>query len=143
MSLDDQLFNHMRNHLPDDLELPPPVFKELGVTLHAFDPDAKTMTVHVPNDTRWQNPTGMMQGGLIAAAIDNCIGPLSYAVAPPNATTQLSLSYVRPVTPDMPHIVVHGRIIAQTRRQLFMQATVTSPDGAVLVLATATSVVMG
>jgi len=35
-----------------------------------------------------------MQGGMIAAAVDNTIGPLSFLVAAPNVTRRLEMKYI-------------------------------------------------
>ncbi len=79
---------------------------------------------------------------MIAAAVDNTLGPLSYLVAPPSVTTQLSLSYLRPVGPDTAWIEVEGRLEERTRQHLFFSARVTGPEGRVLVLAQATCYVL-
>jgi acyl-coenzyme A thioesterase PaaI-like protein len=47
--------------------------------------EGESMTVRFPFDVRFTNPMGVMQGGMIAAAIDNALGPLSYLVAPRRA----------------------------------------------------------
>ena len=79
---------------------------------------------------------------MIAAAVDNTLGPLAYLVAPPSVTTQLSLSYLRPVPPSTTWIEVEGRLDERTRQHLFFSARVTDPHRRVLVLAQATHSVL-
>jgi acyl-coenzyme A thioesterase PaaI-like protein len=76
-----------------------------------------------------------MQGGFVAAAIDNTLGPLAYLVAPPSVTLQLSTQYLRPVAPDSGHIVVHGRVEAMTKSYLYLSARVLDPQDRVLAFA--------
>lgn len=140
--INDEIFARMRATLPDNLLLPPPIFTDMGGEFLAFDADAKTIRVRFPVYERYGNPLGMMQGGMIAAAIDSTVGPLSYLVAPPSVTTQMNLSYIRPVAPGMPHIEVTGRVTEQTRRYLFMEARAFSPDDRLLVLAHVTAQVI-
>ena len=96
------------------------------------------LVVRIPNDARWQNPMGLMQGGALGMAVDNVIGPLSYLVAPPSSTTQLALTYLAPVTPDLDAITVEGRFVHRAGRQLVFDAEVRGPDGTVLTVARAT-----
>ena len=53
---------------------------------------------------------------MIVAAIDNTLGPLSFLVALPSVTTQLNTSYIRPVTAQVVHIIITGRVLERTRR---------------------------
>jgi len=40
-----------------------------------------SLTARFPNKDRYMNPMGFMQGGIITAAIDNTVSPLSYMLA--------------------------------------------------------------
>lgn len=140
--LQDEVFAQMRHRLPDNLVLPPNIFVDMGGELLAFEADDRMMRVRFPFQERQQNPMGMMQGGVIAAAIDNTLGPLSYLVAMPSVTTQMNLSYIRPVTPDMPYIEVVGCVTDQTRRYVFMEGRAFDPDERLLVLAHITAMVV-
>lgn len=140
--LSEELYARMRDTLPGDLTLPPPIFTEMQAEFIAFDEAAKTIRVRFPVQARYGNPLRIMQGGMIAAAIDSTVGPLSYLVAPPSVTTQMNLSYIRPVAPELPYIEVAGRITEQTRRYLFMEGRAYSPDERLLVLAHVTAQVI-
>jgi acyl-coenzyme A thioesterase PaaI-like protein len=50
---------------------------------------------------KYRNPFGTMQGGMIATAVDNTIGPLRDVVAPPNVTRTLEMRYSHPVNSEM------------------------------------------
>jgi acyl-coenzyme A thioesterase PaaI-like protein len=75
------------------------------------------------------NPYGTMQGGMVAAAVDNTLGPLSVLIAPPNVTRHLEMTYSRPVTLVMGHIVVSARLLERKDRLLFFRAEVRDQEG--------------
>ena len=79
---------------------------------------------------------------MIVAAIDNTIGPLSYLVAPPSVTTQLNVSYIRPVTHADEYLTVTGMVDEQTRRYLFLKAEVTNSAHKLVALCHATFAVL-
>ncbi|MCS6835890.1 MAG: PaaI family thioesterase [Anaerolineae bacterium] len=120
------------------LKLPPPIFHELGAEVISFNAETATLVCRFPVQQRWQNPLGFMQGGMIAAVLDNTIGPLSFLVAPPSVTTHMSLTYLRPVTPQETHVVVTARLVERTRRLLVFGAQATDSAGRVLALCSAT-----
>ncbi len=124
------------------LKLPPPVALLMEVEFVSYE-EGRAMTNRFPVKEMYQNPAGHMQGGMIAAAIDNTLGPLSFLLAPYSTTTHLNLTYIRPVTPEMSHILVTARLVERTRNQLHLSATVTSEDGKTLVIAYATQRIVG
>ncbi|MEX2525372.1 MAG: PaaI family thioesterase [Gammaproteobacteria bacterium] len=118
-----------------DVEIPPPVFKAMQAEIIAFDLDAGELDVRFPVLKEQLNPFGNMQGGMIAAMIDNTLGPLSMAVAPPNFTRHFELKYRSPVHPDIEHVIVSGRYIERKQRRLFFTASLTDCRGKELVSA--------
>jgi uncharacterized protein (TIGR00369 family) len=117
------------------VEIPPKCFVDMEAEVIAQGENR--LRVRFPVRPRYQNPMGYMQGGYIVAAIDNTIGPLSFLVAPPNVTTQLHTSYVRPVPPTETYIEVEASLMEKTKRQLFFSATVYNSEGKIVALATA------
>ena len=113
-----------------DLKLPPPIFNEMNGEFIDLDMDAKTMTVRFPVQERFQNPMGYMQGGMIAAAIDNVIGPLSFMVAAPNVTKTMEVTYLRPIPATVTQITVKAAFVEQNGRKLIFTADVMRDDGA-------------
>jgi uncharacterized protein (TIGR00369 family) len=124
------------------LQIPPPCSEEMKTEFVAFDEAERRLGARFPVEARYQNPLGYMQGGFVAAAIDNTLGPLSYLVAPPSVTLQLSVQYLRPVVPDTTHIVVQGRVDEMTKGYLFMSAQVLDPRERVLAMAQATAQIL-
>ena len=130
-----------------DLKLPPPVLEEMEAEIRDYRPAGPdgvgaALVVRFPVLERYQNPMGIMQGGMVAAAVDNVVGPLSYLVAPPSVTAQLTMTYLAPVTPDLGHITVEATLVARAGRQLVFDATVTAPDGTALAMARATQTIV-
>lgn len=78
-----------------------------------------------------------MQGGFVAAALDNTIGPFSFLVGPPNVTSSMQVHYLRPITPDLSHIDCEASLIEKAGRLLIVQGRALAPDQRVLVLAQA------
>jgi acyl-coenzyme A thioesterase PaaI-like protein len=95
----------------------------------AFDPAEGRLTTRFPIRESYLNPYGTVQGGMIAAAVDNTFGPLSMLVAPPNVTHRLEMTYSRPVTPDLGHITVTARLVDRDGRRLHFRAGVRDPEG--------------
>lgn len=127
-------------HGVDDkrLLMPPPVFKAMQGEFIGFDQEKNILRARFPVLTEQLNPYGSMQGGIIAAAIDNTLGPLSMLVAPPNFTRRLEIKYRQSVTFELGHITVEGKFIEQKKRQLFFRASVMNDDGNELANAKAT-----
>jgi acyl-coenzyme A thioesterase PaaI-like protein len=122
----------------DEYAIPPPVFTAMRGQFVAFDLDEGTLSARFPVLETYLNPYGTMQGGMVAAAIDNTLGPLSMLVAPPNVTRRLEVTYSEPVTLDMGHVVVTATLVESKGRWLHFRAEARSPQGARLTRAKAT-----
>lgn len=121
-----------------DMLIPPPVFRAMQAEVVAMDLDAGVLTIRFPVLREQLNPFGNMQGGMVAAMIDNTLGPLSMAVAPPNFTRRFEVKYRRPVHPGLGHVRVTGRFLERRGRQLDFSATVTDGEGRELATARST-----
>ena len=113
----------------DQYAIPPPVFRAMAGQFVAVDLEAGTLIARFPVRESYLNPYGSMQGGMIAAALDNTLGPLSMLVAPPNVTRRLEITYSRPAKLDMGRILVDARMVERQGRWLFFRADVRSGDG--------------
>jgi uncharacterized protein (TIGR00369 family) len=144
MNHTEKIFDKFRKRFPKGtgLKLPPPVFSDMGAEVVSFDEEGKALTIRFPVLERFQNPLGLMQGGVIVAAIDNTFGPLSYLVAPPSVTTQLNTTFIQSVPPDTAHIEVTARVDEHTRRFLYLSAKVNNPAGEILAIAQASFMIL-
>jgi acyl-coenzyme A thioesterase PaaI-like protein len=105
-----------------ELALPPPVWHELGCEFIHFEPEKK-LVARVPFNPRFTNPTGAYQGGLIAAAMDNVWGPLSYMTLKGLCVTvELGTTFVRPFLAADEFMEVEASVTAITRNLVFMES---------------------
>jgi acyl-coenzyme A thioesterase PaaI-like protein len=96
ITMHDQIMAAIETNLGESLEtyrLPPPVFGFMQAEFISYDPKKKHLVVRFPILENYLNPYGAVQGGILAAAVDNALGPLSVLVAPPNLTRRLELTY--------------------------------------------------
>jgi acyl-coenzyme A thioesterase PaaI-like protein len=113
----------------DEIKFPPPVFDAMKGEVVDFDTDREFLKNRFPVLSEHLNPYGNMQGGIISAAIDNTIGPLSLLVSPPNFTRYMTVKYGKVVSPELGYIYVTARFIEKKKRQLFFEAVVEDSDG--------------
>jgi acyl-coenzyme A thioesterase PaaI-like protein len=121
----------------DEFLIPPPVFVAMQGEFLSFDPEGGTLTTRFPVLQEHLNPYGTMQGGMVAAAVDNTLGPLSMLLAPPNVTRRLQMKYSRPVTPDLAYIRVKAKLLERKGQRLTFSAEVRDQDGLLLARARA------
>jgi acyl-coenzyme A thioesterase PaaI-like protein len=111
--------------------------------LLAFDEQAGTLSARFPILPGQLNPYDTLQGGFLAAAVDNTFGPLSLLVAPPNVTRRMELTYSRPIPPDLGYITIHARLSGQDGRRLQLNADVLDAQGNRLARARAVHWIIG
>ena len=108
------------------MKVPPPVFTHMKGEFINIDFEKNTMLLRFPIMEEFENPMGYMQGGMIAAAIDNALGPLSFMLAPPSVTKTMTLEYKRPIPNTLDNIFVQAQLDSRTERELYLSATVSS-----------------
>ena len=131
-SLHDELMELLHDKLGEkinDYLFPPPVFVDMQGEFVEFALESGSLTTRFPILNRYLNPYGSMQGGMVAAAVDNTLGPLSVVVAPVNVTRTLEMKYSQPVMPEMGFILVKAELVERDDPKLFFKATVRSPSG--------------
>jgi len=141
MNAHQKIFSILRNKFGDQLShyrIPPPVFALMSGEFVDFDLEQGILTTRFPVKDDYLNPYGRMQGGMIAAAVDNTIGPLSILVAPPNVTRRLEMKYKLPIKPELEFILVRAIFVERIDPRLFFRAQVLSPEGKILAKAQAT-----
>ncbi|MDA3939709.1 MAG: PaaI family thioesterase [Spirochaetia bacterium] len=134
----EQFIQLAKQHYPEGFDkviLPPPVFISMNAEFILIDQENAIVEVKFPVPESSLNPFGSMQGGIIAAAIDNAVGPLSMLVGPINFTRDMSLKYKKPVRGDYEYITVKAALTEKKGRRLFFSAEVMDPKGTLLVSA--------
>ena len=122
-------FDKMIGEMKDKVIVPPPVFDAMKGEFLDFDEENGTLENRFPVMYEQLNPYGTMQGGIIAAAVDNTLGPLSMLVASPNFTRNLEVKYRRTILPEVEYVYVLGKFIEKKGRQLFFTASVHDNNG--------------
>jgi uncharacterized protein (TIGR00369 family) len=137
---DDEIIEIISNKLgkrKDDYMIPPPVFTTMKGEFLAFDLDDGVLKTKFPVQAQFLNPFRSLQGGIVAAAVDNTFGPLSMLVAPPSVTRRIEMKYSRPVTTDLEYITVEAKFVKRDHRMLTFRADVRDPTGKLLAKAKA------
>ncbi len=134
----DPLLDLLRSRLPADaeLQLPPPCLLDMQAELVEWR-EGESLTMRFPVLPRYRNPLGFMQGGFIAAALDNTLGPFSYLIAPPSVTSQLNLSYLRPVPPGTGFLTCTAWLVARSGKNVHLRGEAVGDDGRIAALAQA------
>jgi len=107
-----------------DFDLPSPSFEVMQCEVMEFDDVERSIVVKIPVLRSWLNPYGTMQGGMISAAIDNAVGPLSLLVAPLNVTRYMESKLIQPITMELGYIYVKASLVEQKKKRLIFEATV-------------------
>jgi uncharacterized protein (TIGR00369 family) len=121
---------------------PPPAARLLGFRLVEIDPEAGTIEVAFTATEQFLNPAGTVQGGFLAAMLDDTLGPALVATlgdgewAP---TTNLHVQFLRPAAPGELH--GHGRIVRRGKDVAFMAGELRDGDGELIATATATAAI--
>jgi uncharacterized protein (TIGR00369 family) len=119
---------------------PPPAAVLLGWELVAVDPEAGTIEMAFEATEQFLNPFGSVQGGLLAAMLDDTLGPALVATLGPGEsapTTDLHVQFLRPARPG--RLVSRGRIVRQGRDVGFMAGELIDANGEIVAVATATA----
>ncbi len=128
----DQMMGMLRERYGNQLGnylLPPPSFTGMGGEFTAFESDKGLLTARFPIRKDYLNPYGAVQGGVIAAILDNVLGPLGMLVAPPNMTRRMEITYSYPITIEMDVVTASARLLERKDRQLTFRAEVRDPEG--------------
>src|ERR1700704_4874352 len=116
---------------------PPPAAVMLGFQLVAIDPEAGTIEVGFSASERFLNPAGHVQGGFLAAMLDDTLGPALVATLSDGEwapTISLNVQFVRPAKPG--RLKSRGRVIKRGRDIAFLAGELIDGDD---VVATATA----
>jgi uncharacterized protein (TIGR00369 family) len=123
---------------------PPPAAELLGWELLAVDPDEGTIEVAFTATEQFVNPVGVIQGGFLAAMLDDTLGPALVATLDPGEfapTTNLDVQFLRPARPG--RLVGRARIVRRASGVGFLAGELVDDAGEVVATATATAVVRG
>ena len=119
---------------------PPPAAVLLGWELVSIDPGAGTIEVAFSATEQFLNPIGVIQGGFLAAMLDDTLGPALVAMLGPRQfapTTDLHVQFLRPARPG--RLTGRGRGVRRGKDIAFMAGELLDDSGHVVAAATATA----
>lgn len=112
----------------------------LGWTLRAIDPEAGTIEIGFTADERFANPQGWVQGGFIAAMLDDTHGPALFAQldgAMFPVTVDCSISFLRAAR--FGSFIGRGRVVSRGKTIAFTEGELFDQDGTMVARGTFTS----
>ena len=117
------------------LEIPPAVFRVMEAKIESYQP-GKSLRASFPVKEEYNNPMHRMQGGMIAAAIDNTMGPLSLLVSGGAAVTlSMNLDYVRGIAAGK-RLFVTATVLSRSRTNMILEAVASDERGKIVARAT-------
>lgn len=118
----------------------PPAAETLGWELLSLDAAAGTIELAFNAKPDFANPTGHIQGGFLAAMLDDTMGPALFAMTDGKrfgSTIDLHVHYLRPVLPG--RVTTKGRVVKFGTRIAFMEGELFTADGDLAAKATASA----
>jgi uncharacterized protein (TIGR00369 family) len=115
----------------------PPCAELLG--WHVLDADIAAGTIRIAFDGKreFTNPAGFIQGGFLAAMLDDTMGPAVFAMTRGElytATIDMHVTYLAPARPGP--FIGEGRVTQLGRTVAFIEASLRDWEGAVVAKAT-------
>ncbi|WP_034156635.1 PaaI family thioesterase [Sphingomonas sp. ERG5] len=118
----------------------PPCAETLGWQLIEADPETGTVRVAMEGKPAFCNPGGNIQGGFLAAMLDDTLGPtvlVKSGGAHYCATIDLNVSYLAPARPGL--FTGVGRIVQMGKTIAFLEGELFDAEGGCVARATASA----
>jgi uncharacterized protein (TIGR00369 family) len=119
---------------------PPPAAALLGFKLLDVDPSAGTIRIQFEAKPEFTNPIGHVQGGFLAAMLDDTLGPALVATLSKDQfapTIELKVNFIRPARPG--RLIGQGRVVARGGTIAFLAGELMTEQGDLIATATATA----
>ena len=119
---------------------PPPAAELLRWELVSVDPDAGTIEVAFTAGDQFRNPVGVIQGGFVAAMLDDTMGPALVATLGPGQfapTSDLHVQFLRPALPG--RFTGRGRVVRRGKEVAFLAGELLDESGRIVATAVATA----
>lgn len=136
----DEILGRMAERAPQgvNVTLPPRIAEELGPRFTELV-DGERLTAAYPAQPRHANPMGVLQGGILGAAIDHCMGSLAfYSTHHPCASVTFNLTFIKPLPADGREYTVTAFLRARTRSLAFLEGEARDAENNLLATATST-----
>src|SRR5881409_4045401 len=119
---------------------PPPAAELLGFDPIEIDESIGTIRVRFTARPEFANPIGAVQGGFLAAMLDDTLGPALQSTLEPDQfapTLELKVNFIAPAKPGA--LIADGRVVARGGSIAFLAGELRTEDGTLIATATATA----
>lgn len=119
---------------------PPPAAETLGFRLLEIDPELGTIRVEFEARPEFVNPIGAIQGGFLAAMLDDTLGPALVATLPEGSfapTLELKVNFIRPA--QVGKLIGVGRVVSRGGTIAFLAGELLTESGELVATASATA----
>lgn len=120
-----------------DEQRKPPVAELLGWELLEIEPGR--VKVQYEAGRQFLNPMGNVQGGILAAMLDDVMGPAAFTTVEEGKfvpTLEFKVSFLRPAKPGT--LVAEGRLVHRTKSVAYVEGDLWTDDGDLVAKGTAT-----
>ena len=125
-----------------DGKMPPPACAQtLGIRIVKVDPETGTLEAEFEGKEAFLNPAGNIQGGFLAAMLDDTMGPAlsaTLAAGEFSPTLSLNIQFLSPARPGVLQAV--GRVVRRGSEVCFLAGEL-SQSGRLVATATATAII--
>lgn len=118
----------------------PPCAQLLGWHILEAEPDKGWIRIGFRGRPEFANPAGFIQGGFLAAMLDDCMGPAAFIAshgALYTATMDMNVSYLAPARPGP--LVGEGQVVQMGKSVGFLEAKLFDAEGTLVARATSTA----
>jgi uncharacterized protein (TIGR00369 family) len=118
----------------------PPCAELLGLTLLDYNCDERWAKFAFQGRREFLNPAGFIQGGFLAAMLDDTMGPTVLLASRGTlftATINLNVSFLQPAKPG--RLLTEGRVVSMGKTIAFVAATLSDEQGLLLATGTASA----
>lgn len=119
---------------------PPPAAKLLGWKVLEAEPGSGRIRIQFEATGDFTNPLGNIQGGFVAAMLDDTLGPALATTAKPQEfgpTLELKVNFMRPAKPGT--FIGTGWVVHRGNSVAFLQGDLRNDAGELVATATATA----
>ena len=121
----------------------PPIAKLLGFKLLHVDPEQGTIRIEFEAKPEFLNSAGQVQGGMLAAMLDDTMATALVARLPPGQfapTLELKTSFIAPAS--VGKLIGEGHVVHMGKSIAFLEGKLTDESGRLIATATATARIM-
>lgn len=118
----------------------PPAAILLGWRLLDIDHEQGTIKIEFQAKPDFVNPIGVIQGGFLAAMLDEALGGAIAAMLGPNQfapTVDLRINYLRPA--HVGQLIAIGRVVHRGMSLVFLEGELRTPENQLIATASATA----